>query len=221
VATISPPQKSGIERALDWYDNQYVLTKFLSGWHGLRLASGSFPAGAGLTFGAGFTQRALGSRYAEANQPNRVDLNAVAATSTRGYHRVRGDIGFLNVGGAPVDVNVLGQYYEFPLTGTTPHVILICITEGAVSLTVRLSPKTERALNALAKRRRLSRSDVVREALARYEAGEGSGEAGGRPYDAWLDVIGVVSLGVRDPARTTGEQFTAIVRQHARTRRAR
>lgn len=89
-------------------------------------------------------------------------------------------------------------------------------------LTVRLTPKTERALNALAKRRRLSRSDVVREALTRYAAEEeDSGKASGRPYDAWLDVIGVVNLGVRDPARTTGEQFTAIVRQRARTPRAR
>jgi len=49
-----------------------------------------------------------------------------------------------------------------------------------VPLTVRLSPKTERALNALAKRRRLSRSDVVREAIARYEASEVAGEVGGR-----------------------------------------
>ena len=88
-------------------------------------------------------------------------------------------------------------------------------------LTVRLSPKTERALNALAKRRRMSRSDVVREALTRYEAEEAGDKPSGRPYEAWLDVIGVVGLGVRDPARTTGEQFTAIVRQRARTRRAR
>ena len=88
-------------------------------------------------------------------------------------------------------------------------------------LTVRLNPKTERALNALAKRRRLSRSDVVREAIAQYEAGDGGGRADGRPYDAWLDVIGVVSLGVRDPARTTGEQLTDIVRQQVRTQRAR
>jgi Arc/MetJ-type ribon-helix-helix transcriptional regulator len=88
-------------------------------------------------------------------------------------------------------------------------------------LTVRLNPKTERALNALAKRRRMSRSDVVREALIRYEVEEGSGKASGHPYDAWLDVIGVVSLGVRDPARTTGEQFSAIVRQQARMWRAR
>ena len=88
-------------------------------------------------------------------------------------------------------------------------------------LTVRLSPKTEHALNALAKRRRMSRSDVVREALTRYDAEAAAEKLSGRPYDAWLDVIGVVSLGVRDPARTTGEQFTAIVRQRARTRRAR
>jgi hypothetical protein len=86
-------------------------------------------------------------------------------------------------------------------------------------LTVRLDPRTERALNALAKRRRLSRSDVVREALARYDADDG--REAGRPYDAWLDVIGVVSLGVRDPACTTGEQVAAILRQRARARRSR
>ncbi len=79
-----------------------------------------------------------------------------------------------------------------------------------MALTVRLNPKTERALNALAKRRRLSRSDVVREAIEQYHAASDA-SAGGRPYDAWLDVIGVVALGVRDPARTTGQQFTAIV----------
>jgi hypothetical protein len=90
-----------------------------------------------------------------------------------------------------------------------------------VGLTVRLGAKAERALNALAKHRRMSRSDVVREALVRFEADEGSGKTGDHPYDAWHDVIGVVDLGVRDPARTTGEQFTAIVRQRPRTRRAR
>ena len=89
-----------------------------------------------------------------------------------------------------------------------------------MALTVRLNPKTERALNALAKRRQLSRSDVVREALARYDADKGRAEAAGGPYDAWLDVIGVVGLGVRDPARTTGQQLTAIVRQQPQARRA-
>lgn len=87
-------------------------------------------------------------------------------------------------------------------------------------LTVRLNPKAERALNALSKRRRLSRSEIVGQALARYGRGEG-GQAGDRPYDAWLDVIGIVKLGVRDLARTTGEQFTAIAEDRARGRRAR
>jgi Arc/MetJ-type ribon-helix-helix transcriptional regulator len=90
-----------------------------------------------------------------------------------------------------------------------------------VALTVRLSPKTERALNALAKRRRLSRSEIVRDALADYEASESRGASRGRPYDAWLDVIGVINLGVRDPERTTGDQLTAIVLEQARARRAR
>ena len=86
-----------------------------------------------------------------------------------------------------------------------------------MALTVRLSPKSERALSALARHRRLSRSDLVREALAQYE----THEAASRPYDAWLDVIGVVKLGVRDPSRTTGEQFAAVAQGRARARRAR
>jgi Arc/MetJ-type ribon-helix-helix transcriptional regulator len=89
-------------------------------------------------------------------------------------------------------------------------------------LTVRLGPKTERTLNALARRKRMSRSDVVREALAQYGASEdASGNAGGRLYDAWLDVIGIVSLGVRDPKGTTGDEFAALVRDHRRGRHAR
>ena len=90
-----------------------------------------------------------------------------------------------------------------------------------MSMTVRLSARTERAVNALARRRRQTRSDVVRDALEHYTATNGGDAGRGRPYDAWLDVIGVVSAGVRDRGRTTGEQFTAIVREKARARRAR
>jgi Arc/MetJ-type ribon-helix-helix transcriptional regulator len=87
-------------------------------------------------------------------------------------------------------------------------------------LTVRLSPKTERMLRALAKRRNASRSDVVREAIERYGA-SADADTGARAYDAWLDVIGIVELGARDTRRTTGEQFTALVRERTRARRAR
>jgi Arc/MetJ-type ribon-helix-helix transcriptional regulator len=101
---------------------------------------------------------------------------------------------------------------------------------------VRLSASTERAVNALARRRRQTRSDVVRDALEHYTATNGGDIRRGRPYDAWLDVIGVVSTAgktsvgkasveVRTPARTrgrtTGERFTAIVREKARARRPR
>ena len=90
-----------------------------------------------------------------------------------------------------------------------------------MALTVRLDPTSERLLNALAKRKQLSRSDVVREALAHYGTSEHDEDAGSSPYGAWADVIGVVSLGARDPKRTTGEQFTASVQEKARARRAR
>lgn len=89
-----------------------------------------------------------------------------------------------------------------------------------MAFTVRLTPKTRRALDALAKRRRLSRSEVVREAIARYDAAEPVSDDGGRPYAAWVDVVGVVTLGARDPERTTGEQFAAIAAKQARARRA-
>jgi hypothetical protein len=89
-----------------------------------------------------------------------------------------------------------------------------------MALTVRMKPETERALNRLAKRRKQSRSDVVREAIAHYERahGEPAGDQG--PYEAWRDVIGVVDLGARDATRTTGDQFAAQLRK-GRGRRAR
>ena len=90
-----------------------------------------------------------------------------------------------------------------------------------MALTVRLGPKAERALNALAKRQGQSRSHVVREALEQYEATAASKAGPQRPYDAWLDVIGVISVGARHGGQTTGEQLTNILRERARARRAR
>ncbi|PYR18634.1 MAG: hypothetical protein DMF94_19165 [Acidobacteria bacterium] len=92
--------------------------------------------------------------------------------------------------------------------------------ECAMPMTVRLSARTERAVNALARRRRQTRSDVVRDALDHYTASNGAAAGRGRPYHAWLDVIGVVSSGAGDRSRTTGELFTAFVREKARARRA-
>ena len=90
-----------------------------------------------------------------------------------------------------------------------------------MALTVRLPPKTERALNGLARRRRQTRSDVVREAIEQYAASDVSESNRSRPFDAWADVIGIVDLSERPKGQTTGERFTEIVRQKARARRPR
>ena len=90
-----------------------------------------------------------------------------------------------------------------------------------MALTVRLPPKTERALNGLARRRRQTRSDVVREAIEQYAASDVSESNRSRAIDAWADVIGIVDLRQRPKAETTGERFTEIVRQKARARRPR
>lgn len=84
-------------------------------------------------------------------------------------------------------------------------------------LTVRLSGQTERLLDTLAKRRRQTRSDVVREAIERYASATDPAASDEGPFSRWAAVIGVVRLGAREPAGTTGEQFAAIVRdKHAR-----
>ena len=87
-----------------------------------------------------------------------------------------------------------------------------------MALTVRLGPETERALNRMAREKGMSRSDVVRDAIARYAAGTDD-PAEGAPYGQWADVVGIVSLGARDPGLTTGEQFAAALTARPRRRR--
>jgi surface antigen Omp85-like protein len=109
----APPTRSKVETGLYWYDNQYVLTKVLSGWKGIHLAGGDFPAGAGIKFGVGY-DRALTSHDPDPALPNRVAVNARAAYSTMGYARLRAGVNASNLGGVPVDVSGFSQYYEFP-----------------------------------------------------------------------------------------------------------
>jgi Omp85 superfamily domain len=107
------PERSIIERGLYWYDNQYVLNKIFGGWKGIRLGGGDFPAGAGVKFGVGF-DKPLTKADPDPTIPNRIDLVARGAYSTRGYARVSAGINVRNIGGTPIDVNGFGQYYEFP-----------------------------------------------------------------------------------------------------------
>ena len=84
-----------------------------AGWHGIHLAGGDFPAGAGLKFGIGY-DKALTSADPDPLLPNRLELTARGAYSTNGYARVSAGVDARNLGGLPVDLGVIGQYYEFP-----------------------------------------------------------------------------------------------------------
>jgi len=115
AAEATAPTRSKVERALYWYDNQYLLAKIFGGWNGLHLAGGDFPAGAGVKLGVGFTNP-FGPTVDPngPNRPNRIEIDTVAAYSTRGYTRAAAAFGVSRLGGAPLDVRVRGQYFEFP-----------------------------------------------------------------------------------------------------------
>jgi hypothetical protein len=112
AAEIAPPERPAVEKALYWYDNQYLLAKIFGGWNGIHLAGGDFPAGAGMKFGVGYT-RGIGSTTG-ADRQHRVELDTAAAYSTRGYTRGMAALSVNHMAGAPIDLRVRGQYYEFP-----------------------------------------------------------------------------------------------------------
>src|SRR5262245_13954012 len=115
-AELTPPQRSKVERALYRYDNGAGALPFvLQSWHGFQLASGSFPAGAGVSFGTRFMSDLGRVRpAADPDRPDRVQLDTVAAYSTRGYSRLSAALTMYRIGGAPLDVRVHGQHYEYP-----------------------------------------------------------------------------------------------------------
>ena len=109
----TPPPRSATERGLYWWDNQSLINRLIDGWNGFRFAGGGFPAGAGWKFGVGY-DRGLTSPDPDPQLPNRIDLTALAAYSTRGYLRGSAALNLRNLGGEPINVSLTGQYYEFP-----------------------------------------------------------------------------------------------------------
>src|SRR6185295_14613674 len=85
---LKPVERSTVEKGLYWYDNQYLLPKVFGKWKGVHIGGGGFPAGAGTKFGVAY-DHAIGSEENTA-RANRLDVNGVAAISTRGYQRVGG-----------------------------------------------------------------------------------------------------------------------------------
>ncbi|MGE3489872.1 MAG: BamA/TamA family outer membrane protein [Vicinamibacterales bacterium] len=117
---LAPPSRSWLERTLYWYDSHDA--KFQ--WRGMHYGGGSFPNGAGFGYGIGFTRRALGSALVDPDQPNRIDVDLLAARSTRGYQRLAARLDLLNAAGTPVDFTVRWQDYRLPqedFHGFGPH----------------------------------------------------------------------------------------------------
>ena len=88
-------------------------------------------------------------------------------------------------------------------------------------LSVRLDADTERVLGRLAKKRKQTKSEIVRDAiglLARQEQGVDGTQ---RPYDRIAHLIGCVDSGGARLSERTGEKFTALLRARERERRSR
>ena len=111
LTRLTEPNRGIGERALYWYDNREGVR--LS-WKGFYPAMGNFANGSGLTVGLGFRDLAVGSAYAEENQPNRVDVEALGAYSLNDYFLARSGVTLKNLGSAPLDLSVWGRVYEFP-----------------------------------------------------------------------------------------------------------
>jgi outer membrane protein assembly factor BamA len=102
AASTAPPQRTVVERGLSWYDNQYLLANIVAGWKGIHFTSGRFPAGAGTGVGVGFTRG------------ERVQFDAAAAYTTRGYRRISAAVNMKDIGDKRIDFQLRAQHYELP-----------------------------------------------------------------------------------------------------------
>jgi len=85
----------------------------------------------------------------------------------------------------------------------------------ASPLTLRLDPKTRQRIARLARRQRLSTSEVIRRAIAAWADRQDPVTS---PYDAMRDLIGVVRGGNPKRSEQTGRSFTALLKKR-RSRR--
>jgi hypothetical protein len=107
---VSAPKRSLVERALNWYDTHGARLQ----WRAVHFTGGSFPGGAGFAYGVGVTEQAMGSDFVGDDQPNRIDGDAFAAQSLRGYRRFGASMDVRNLLARPIDLAVRWQEYELP-----------------------------------------------------------------------------------------------------------
>jgi Arc/MetJ-type ribon-helix-helix transcriptional regulator len=86
-------------------------------------------------------------------------------------------------------------------------------------LSVRLDSATQARVGRLARRRGVSRSEVVRAAIAALAQDDEAPNAG-TVFDAVGHLVGCMNSGGINVAARTGEAFAALLQERARARRA-
>lgn len=90
-----------------------------------------------------------------------------------------------------------------------------------MAMSIRLDPATEALLNRLARRRKTTKSVIVRESLVAYgREAESPSRKGDRPIDHVRHLIGCVE-GPGDLAANAKQRFGEIIRERHRARRTR
>jgi predicted DNA-binding protein len=85
----------------------------------------------------------------------------------------------------------------------------------ASPLTLRLDEKTRQRIARLARRKGLSTSEVIRQAIAAWADRQ---EPVSSPYEAMKDLIGVVRGGNPKRSEQTGRRFAALLMRRRRRR---
>jgi Arc/MetJ-type ribon-helix-helix transcriptional regulator len=89
-------------------------------------------------------------------------------------------------------------------------------------MSVRLDPKTEQAVKRLARRRRQTRSAVVREAIAALERDEAArASEPPTPWESLRHLVGVVDSGGDRLSEDTGGKLRALLQAKTDARRTR
>jgi Arc/MetJ-type ribon-helix-helix transcriptional regulator len=86
-------------------------------------------------------------------------------------------------------------------------------------VSVRLDAKTESLIGRLARKRRQTKSEVIRDAIGVLADQEDKGAKKKRPYDLVANLIGCVKGGPRNLSVEAGKKFHDMLIERARKRR--
>ena len=88
-----------------------------------------------------------------------------------------------------------------------------------MALSVRLNAETESLIGRLARKRRQTKSEVIRDAVGVLAQQDAKGTHSKRPYDLVAHLIGCVKGGPRDLSVRSGEKFRQMLLDRRRSRR--